>query len=37
MAQGGLELSRYAASLALLAAMGIALWVFRQRPARGQA
>jgi uncharacterized membrane-anchored protein len=37
MAQGGLELSRYAASLALLAAMGIVLWVFRQRPARGQA
>jgi uncharacterized membrane-anchored protein len=37
MAQGGLELSRYAASLALLAAMGVGLRVFRQRPARGQA
>jgi uncharacterized membrane-anchored protein len=32
--KGGLALSRYAASIALLAAMGLCLVVFKQRPAR---
>jgi uncharacterized membrane-anchored protein len=34
VAQGGLELSRYAASLALVAAMAVGLLVFPQKPAR---